>query len=123
MRWVWWSLRKRKPEPLDLTPYQGQWVAVKDGELVAHAPTSVALMDILTSDVKYRGTTAWFEERPKEVMRWSVQFASRPGYVCSNCLFFTREAAEAWASLGRALDEEPGTVWTRDGQNDPWRPA
>src|SRR5690242_18024180 len=119
---TWWFFKK-KAEPLDLTPYQGNWVAVKNGKLVAYAPTAIELMGVLTSDKKFAGTEAWFEEYPEKVMRWSVQYASRPGYVYPNCLFSSRESAEAWVKSWDDGKHEVGTVFTRDGQHEPWRPA
>lgn len=124
MRWFGWLRPKPKPlPPIDFTPYQGNWVAVKGGVLVAVAPTAVALMEILTSSENFKGSTAWFEELPHKVMRWSVQYASRPGHVYPNCLFTTREAAEGWLKSWPGSEGDEGAIFTRDGQHDPWRLA
>ena len=109
---------------VDLTEYQGNWVAVKKGHLIAHDPTALGIIDRLTAlgDVG-RGTTIWFEARPEDVKLWSVQYPSRPGYVCPNCLFSTQQQAQWWIDSWRNSGQEVGTVWTRDGQHDPWRPV
>lgn len=116
-----WRKKKTPPPPIDFTPYQGNWVAVKGGVLVAVAKTAQELMDVLTSSDGFRGSTAWFEEYPEKVMRWSVQYASNPGKVCPNCLFMTREAAEGWllSWSGNSPGDE-GAIYTRAGQHEPW---
>jgi hypothetical protein len=118
-----WRKKKPPPPPIDFTPYQGNWVAVKDGVLVAVAKTAQELMDVLTSSEGFKGSTAWFEEYPQKVMRWSVQYASSLGKVYPNCLFMTREAAEEWLFSWQGSPGDEGAIYTRDGQHEPWRPA
>ena len=119
MRWFGWF--RSEPIPvLDLTPYQGNWVAVKANAVVAHAPSAFALMEILTSSEKFKGSTCWFEEFPHKVLRWSVQYASRPGYVYPNCLFTTRESAEWWLKSWPGHDGDVGSIFIREGQHEPW---
>jgi len=111
---------RKKPPPLDLTSYQGNWVAVKDGVLVAYAPTAVELVAVLTSDETFKGATAWFDEFSEKVMHWSVQYPSRPGHVFPNDLFSTRESAQAWIDSWARSGREKGEVFTRAGQHEPW---
>lgn len=115
--------KKTQLPPLDLTEYQGNWVAVKNNKLVAHAPTANELMEILTSHPSFRGCEAWFEELPEKVMRWAVKFPSDPGRVLPNDMFTTQEAAERWNNSWAAAGKARGTIWTRDGQHEPWRLA
>lgn len=125
-RWPFRLLRRKAaPEPPDdLTPYQGYWVAVRDGKLLGYAPSASEMMHIvLLQKGAWNGCTIWFEERPEDVQRWSVQYASRPGWVFPNCLFSTREGAEHWLRGWPGAEGDEGAVFTRDGQHDPWRSA
>lgn len=106
---------------LDLTEFRGQWVAVRRGRLIGHAPTAAGIIDGLTRLGWYgRGTTIWFEARPEDVRRWAVMYPSRPGHVGPNCLFDTREAAQRWIDSWRHASVETGYVVTRAGQHEEW---
>lgn len=111
-----------KPEPLDLTQYQGQWVAVRDNKVIAASPSTGVILEMIVAG-GLRECEIRYECRPEEVMRWSVQYASRPGYVYPNCSFMTRESAENWNNSFMGPNHERGEVFTRDGQHEPWYPA
>jgi hypothetical protein len=60
--------RKPAPEPLDLTPYQGQWVAVHEGKLLGYAPTASEMMYvILNQSGAWKGCTIWHVASAKAV--------------------------------------------------------
>lgn len=108
----------------DLTAFRGNWVAVASGKLVAHHPTLDGIMKILEElGTPGRGCQVWFEQKPEDVMLWSVQYPSRPGYVYPNCLFASREQAQWWIDSWRNSGQEVGTIWTRDARWERWRPA
>jgi len=122
MRFWPWS-RPKLCQPLDLTAYRGNWVAVKGGCLVAYERTAYALIERLNLlGERANGTTLWFEEHPENVQRWAVMYPSRPNYICPNCWFETREQAERWVEMWRHSGEEVGYVVTRAGQHAPWLP-
>ena len=107
----------RTPQPLDLTPYRGNWVAVKDGRLIGHAPTAREIIDEMARlGPTGRGTTLWYEAHPEEIKRWGVM--DERGLVGPNCYFDTEDAARRWRDSWHE-----GTVVTRDGQHDSWRPV
>jgi hypothetical protein len=116
--------RKAKPaEPLDLTGFVGYWVAVKHGRLIAVGDNPKQIIDRVSGlGPRGNGSTIWYEPRPEEVKHFAVMYPSRPGRVCPNCYFDTREQAERWVE-DFAEDYERGYVVTRNGQRDPWRPV
>jgi hypothetical protein len=113
--------RFRRRRELDLTPYEGRWVAVKNGRVIAHGHSPRDLMHnhIFPMGKAGRGCTIWYHARPNEAERWGVYYLSQPGWVSPNCLFDSREEAERFAERG--VDGERGYVVNRTGQYDPWR--
>lgn len=63
MRWTKpWS--KKKQKSLDLTPYQGEFVAVSRGALVCHDRTLRGIMNQLKS--LRLSATVWFNPTPEQ---------------------------------------------------------
>lgn len=127
-RWVKKALRLPKgvklaerPEAiLDLSAYQGNWVAIKGGRVIASAPGTRALIDIVVAmGAVARGSTLMYEPRPEEVKKWAVVDRSDPQYVCPNCLFSTKDQAMAWLNAWRG-DGSDRYVATRADYHSPW---
>ena len=63
MNWLFWRKAKPTPKPLDLSAYQGWWVAVRGDKVLACGRTTKAIMDMLARrpDAGH-GATIWFVE-------------------------------------------------------------
>jgi hypothetical protein len=107
-----------KKKPLDLTPYRGQWVSVKDGRVIGHARTASEIIDqmVMLSSAG-RGSNMWFEEHPEDVNRWAVM--SSAGRIGPNCYFKTEDEARRWIRSWTHI-EDPGVLVTRVDQHEPW---
>ncbi|HEY6019331.1 MAG TPA: DUF5678 domain-containing protein [Candidatus Paceibacterota bacterium] len=111
--------KRRKKPPLDLTPYQGQWVAVKDKKVIASDLSIRALMNKLKHmQRETNGCSIWFESKPEEIHRWAVMYRDTPGRVYPNCLFKTREEAEQWMNSYSIVENH--YLATREGLRTPW---